>query len=131
MTNTNLLAALGLLVRIQRDKETQISLRELARRSGLSVSTVFSIENGSHPATIETLDRIARVLDLPLGRLIESAETLAKSKSLDFILKKRLSVKVRKADLHQSMEEILAQIRRIRDQHNRDSSIQGRQNAKP
>jgi XRE family transcriptional regulator, regulator of sulfur utilization len=51
-----------------------LSLGELARRSGLSKTSLANVESGAGNPSLETLWRIAGALDLPLGELLGEGE---------------------------------------------------------
>lgn len=50
-----------------------VSLRELAKRIGVSAGTVSAIENGKTGISVERLQRIAAALDVPVATLFGSA----------------------------------------------------------
>jgi transcriptional regulator with XRE-family HTH domain len=54
--------------------ERGISLRELARRIGVSASFVSRVENGHCPPSVDTLRAIASELDISAGRLLADPE---------------------------------------------------------
>lgn len=64
--------------RLRQSRETSgISMNVLAARAGLSQSMVSRLENLQGNPTLDSLLRIADVLDLELGRLITEAEHTA------------------------------------------------------
>lgn len=60
---------IGLAVRAHRTARS-LSVAELARAAGLSKTILGTIEQGAGNPSVETLFRIARALDLPLGVLV-------------------------------------------------------------
>lgn len=50
--------------------ERQLSLGDVARRSGLSKQTLSKVELGTGNPTVDTLESIAAALDVPLRRLV-------------------------------------------------------------
>lgn len=70
---------LGLTERLARSLRSHrlgrgLSLGELARRSGLSKTSLSNLEAGAANPSLETLWRIAGALDLPLGELLGESE---------------------------------------------------------
>jgi transcriptional regulator with XRE-family HTH domain len=55
-----------------RREEAGFTVRELARRSGISASMISDVERGMKSPTISTLAALAEALELPLSSLIES-----------------------------------------------------------
>jgi transcriptional regulator with XRE-family HTH domain len=66
---TQLAARIGVAVRGHRVARS-LSVAELARAAGLSKTILGTIEAGAGNPSVETLFRIARALDLPLGALL-------------------------------------------------------------
>lgn len=64
------LGGIALAVRRERTRQ-ELSLGELARRAGLSKSTVSQLEAGAGNPSVETLWAIAVVLDVPFSRLVD------------------------------------------------------------
>ncbi len=62
-------ARIGVAVRTHRTARS-LSVAELARAAGLSKTILGTIEAGAGNPSVETLFRIARALDLPLGALL-------------------------------------------------------------
>jgi len=78
-----LLLALAHVLR-QHRRAQRLSQEELAFRAGRSMRYVSLLEGGKHQPTLETLNQISRVLDIPLSRLISEAENIvAASKTAD------------------------------------------------
>jgi transcriptional regulator with XRE-family HTH domain len=48
-------------------KRKGIQQNELAERSGISQTYLSQIENGSRSATLETLEKVCKALDIPLS----------------------------------------------------------------
>lgn len=69
--------------RLRRDK--QWSLHSLAERTGLSYSHLSRVENDSVPPGVETVTKLADVLDADLGELLQLADCLPRQ-ILDRIL---------------------------------------------
>ncbi|MCW3015383.1 MAG: helix-turn-helix protein [Solirubrobacterales bacterium] len=67
--STGLSTRIGVAVRTHRAARS-LSVAELARASGLSKTILGRIEAGAGNPSVETLFRIARALDLPLGALL-------------------------------------------------------------
>jgi transcriptional regulator with XRE-family HTH domain len=55
----------------QRREQLQLTLRDLASRSGVSASTISDIERGAKSPTISTLDGLAQALGLPMSALAD------------------------------------------------------------
>lgn len=68
----------GLRLRTIR-KNRNMTQKELADRLGLVKSSISMYENGKHEPNIETLNRIAACLDVPVSYLISSEQTEALS----------------------------------------------------
>jgi transcriptional regulator with XRE-family HTH domain len=64
-------AELGKHLRRKRHQE-RLSLRAVARQTQVSASTLSRIENGSGVPDAETLARLARWLEIPLERIVET-----------------------------------------------------------
>ncbi|GAB3190802.1 helix-turn-helix domain-containing protein [Nesterenkonia suensis] len=74
MTTKNhqaLLAQIAAAVREERLR-AGLSLSELARRAGISKSTVSQLEAGQNNPSVETLWSIASTLDIPFARLVDT-----------------------------------------------------------
>ncbi len=56
-------------------KSLKISQRELGRRTGLSGQMISKIENNSTHPSIETLDKIAKALNIDPSELLENEES--------------------------------------------------------
>ena len=56
-------------------KNSNITLSELAKKSGLSVSYISTIERGVNSPTIANLQKICRCLDVTFNELISSVES--------------------------------------------------------
>lgn len=52
-------------------KEKRITIKDLAKRSGLSVNTISLVENEKSSPSVNTLEQIAQVLEIPLTWLFE------------------------------------------------------------
>ena len=63
---------LGKYLRRTRVHEKHLSLRAVARETQVSASTLSRIENGSGVPDAETLARLARWLNIPLERIVET-----------------------------------------------------------
>jgi transcriptional regulator with XRE-family HTH domain len=68
-TTTELAARIGVAVRTHRAARS-LSVAQLARAAGLSKTILGTIEQGAGNPSVDTLFRIARALDLPLGALV-------------------------------------------------------------
>lgn len=66
----------GKVVRANRIKHDQ-SQEALAYRAGLSPSYLGGLERGTRNASLTSLLRVSRALEMPLSRLIAEAEELA------------------------------------------------------
>ncbi len=54
--------------------ENNLSIRDLAKKSGLNVNTVSMIENGKNSPSLETLQMLSIVLATPITAFFESSE---------------------------------------------------------
>jgi transcriptional regulator with XRE-family HTH domain len=70
MDRTPPLAAIAASLRRERERHG-ISLTELARRAGISKSTLSQLEAGAGNPSIETLWALAVVLEIPFSRLVD------------------------------------------------------------
>ena len=78
MTGEEARAALAQNIR-NHAKKRRISLREVARRAGVSYSTLFNIVWGQHSAGLDRIARIAEVFGLDPWQILKpSKEFLAK-----------------------------------------------------
>jgi transcriptional regulator with XRE-family HTH domain len=50
-------------------RQQKLSVRELAKRSGVSVSYIYAIEAGSRGSNLSKLDQIADALQVPISDL--------------------------------------------------------------
>lgn len=66
---------LGLRIRYYR-KEKQITQEKLAEICGLHPTYIGQLERGEKNATVESIYRVAKGLDLPMSRLVENVEYL-------------------------------------------------------
>ena len=69
---------IGRAVRRARDRRTNMSLRELARRSDVAASTLSRIENpsGTESPRVDTLEELATALNCPLYELLGEPVTI-------------------------------------------------------
>lgn len=51
-------------------KEKGLTANEVARRSGIQRPNISRMESGKHVPTVDTLDRLARALEVPLALLV-------------------------------------------------------------
>lgn len=58
-------------------KEKKMTIKELAKRSGLSVNTISLVENEKSSPSVSTLEQIAQILEIPLSYIFEPAEEYA------------------------------------------------------
>ncbi len=57
-------------------KEKKMTIKDLAKRSGLSVNTISLVENEKSSPSVSTLEQIAQVLEIPLSYLFEPVEEI-------------------------------------------------------
>lgn len=71
------------VVRLLREKreERGLSMNEVAQRSGLSHSMISLVERDLRNPSLDTLLRIAEVLDFDLGRVITRAQDAARKQA--------------------------------------------------
>ncbi|SMP72071.1 helix-turn-helix domain-containing protein [Anoxynatronum buryatiense] len=63
-------------------KRNNLSLQELATRSGVSASNINRIENGKRRPTLTTVELISEGLGIELDNLINTAKSVEYSKQL-------------------------------------------------
>jgi len=51
-----------------------LTISDLAKESGITRGYIYKVLSGEHSPTLYTLDRLARVLEIPLSELILFAE---------------------------------------------------------
>lgn len=68
-------------LRIEREKKG-LSMNVLAQRSGLSQSMISLVENNHRGPTLDTLLRIAEVLEVDLGRIISKSQSTVSKQPL-------------------------------------------------
>ena len=56
--------------------ERGLTLSELSRRSGVSVSAIRGIESGDNSPSLRTVEKLARGLSCPVSELIETEVTV-------------------------------------------------------
>lgn len=66
-------------LRIEREKQ-KLSMSAVAQRSGLSQSMISLVENNHRSPTLDTLLRIAEVLDVDLGHLLSESQSKVSAK---------------------------------------------------
>ena len=71
---SKLCAAIGSLIRKERLKRN-LSVRKLASISGSSSSLISDLETGNHLPVMETLIKLAMVLEIPLNKLFGISES--------------------------------------------------------
>lgn len=54
-----------------------LTIEKLSELAGVSPQTISGIENGHNSPTTKTVERLARALGIPAGRLIDSIEAIA------------------------------------------------------
>ncbi len=69
--NTEMDIDVGRSLRQLRGK-TQLSLRALAKKSGLAINTLCLIENGKTSPSVSTLQRLALGLEVPITAFFET-----------------------------------------------------------
>jgi transcriptional regulator with XRE-family HTH domain len=57
-------------IKIRRERQ-KISQEELAARSGISRGYLARLETGRHDPTITTLEKLAKALKVPVGKLLK------------------------------------------------------------
>jgi transcriptional regulator with XRE-family HTH domain len=57
-------------IKIPRERQ-KISQEELAARSGISRGDLARLETGRHDPTITTLEKLAKALKVPVGKLLK------------------------------------------------------------
>ena len=74
MTNkvNNINNKIGLKIKLLRTK-LKLSQEELAERAELSKNSIGAIERGTSSPTIETLDRVAKALEVSLPELVDTS----------------------------------------------------------
>jgi transcriptional regulator with XRE-family HTH domain len=65
---------LGLAVH-RRRRQQELSLRDLARETGISAATLSRIEHGAGKPDADNIARLARWLEMPLERIVRRSET--------------------------------------------------------
>ncbi|UOF92237.1 helix-turn-helix transcriptional regulator [Fodinisporobacter ferrooxydans] len=55
----------------QRRQQLGLSVKELAKRAGVSASYIYAIEAGMRGSSIEKLSAIAKELNIPIQTLLE------------------------------------------------------------
>jgi transcriptional regulator with XRE-family HTH domain len=61
---------IAMRIKILRERQ-KISQEELAARSGISRGDLARLETGRHDATITTLEKLAKALKVPVGKLLK------------------------------------------------------------
>lgn len=70
MTNLNINEKIGIKVRLLRTK-LRISQEKLAELANINKNSVGAIERGESKPTIDTLEKIAKALDIELKELVD------------------------------------------------------------
>ena len=76
-------AIAGNVIRLLREKrkERGLSMNELAQRSGLSHSIISLVERDLRNPSLDTLLRVAEVLDVDLGQVLTQARDTARKQA--------------------------------------------------
>jgi len=96
-------------------KERGLSLRALAKKSGISKSTLNDIENGKSNPTTETLAKIAKALDIKISDFFRTENDSENDPDLEFIDEYALSLDDEKekfpkvTDVKEALKIIMAQ----------------------
>jgi transcriptional regulator with XRE-family HTH domain len=61
---------IAMRIKIPRERQ-KISQEELAARSGISRGDLARLETGRHDPTITTLEKLAKALKVPVGKLLK------------------------------------------------------------
>jgi transcriptional regulator with XRE-family HTH domain len=61
---------IAMRIKILRERQ-KISQEELAARSGISRGYLARLETGRHDPTITTLEKLAKALNVPVGKLLK------------------------------------------------------------
>jgi len=61
---------IAMRIKIRRERQ-KISQEELAARSGISRGYLARLETGRHDPTITTLEKLAKALKVPVGKLLK------------------------------------------------------------
>jgi transcriptional regulator with XRE-family HTH domain len=61
---------IAMRIKILRERQ-KISQEELAARSGISRGYLARLETGRHDPTITTLEKLAKALKVPVGKLLK------------------------------------------------------------
>lgn len=76
---------LGNRIRVLR-KEKKCSIMNINQLTGLSKSTISQIENGQSSPTVQTLEKIAKALDVTIGMFFkENEKEIFDGNSIEFI----------------------------------------------
>lgn len=92
----NEIKTLGLAIKVAREGQG-LSMRQLAEKAGVSVSTVSMIEGGERDPTFGTLVTIAKALGTKPSALLDVASSL--TKGLPSIEKNRTEMKRKKEEV--------------------------------
>lgn len=63
-----------------REMRGDLTYRAYADKLGLSLSTLYSVFNANHNATLRTIDQISRALGITPAQLLDDADTHHKEK---------------------------------------------------
>lgn len=87
----NISESIGSTIKLCRDRR-KLSQKDLAEKSGLSVSYLSLIEQGKRTANLEVLESIAAGLGLPLNVLIFLASDKSELAGIDETIAEKLSL---------------------------------------
>ncbi|RIV17106.1 XRE family transcriptional regulator [Alicyclobacillaceae bacterium I2511] len=62
------MTGLGARLKMHRQQQ-QLSVRELAKQAGVSVSYIYAIESGARGKNLDKLKQLAQALQIPLSQL--------------------------------------------------------------
>ncbi len=83
-------STLGSAIKLCRTKRN-LTLSELAEKTGLSVSYLSYIEKGKRTPNLDVLDKIAQALEMPLNLLVFLATDRSELVEIDKTIAERLS----------------------------------------
>lgn len=89
-------------------KERDLSRAELAKESGVSARTIYSMESG-HEVSIASLDAVAAVLDRPVHHLFVSADNQQQDYQHDFLFEQKRQI----GRVHKTANGLLFHIFRV------------------
>ncbi len=96
----------------QKRKAAHLSIEQLAEKAGISTSYLAYIESGNRRPTLETLDKLAVALELPVSDLVK-VDARDGQKKLDDAVAMRSFARLIRGESRKNVADILSLVEQI------------------